>query len=143
MNICDETPCPPGESRIQFPDSCCPICRGELGYSLRKFSTVAFYIIIILSGTVFHPPGECTFSEWSDYGPCSLSCGGGRKVRRRRLISIDSGFDAVFCNGSLTEFKDCSQGPCPGIASYHTCKYCWGGWGFENKILRISYAERR
>ena len=114
MSKCFETPCPPGESRIQFPDSCCPVCRGELGYLVYVNSQVAFYNNFNLLGSNLDPPEECTFSEWRD-GPCSVSCGDGRKVRRRRLISVGSGSDAVFCDGLLTEFVDYSQGPCPGI----------------------------
>ena len=76
------------------------------------------------------PPGECTFSDWSDYGPCSVSCGNGRRVRRRRLISVDSGSDAVACNGLLTEFDDCSQGPCPGNIAITRVK---GRMGFKKE----------
>ena len=59
--------------------------------------------------------GGCEFTEWSSYGPCSVTCGeGGRKVKVRRLISVDSNVDVVNCTGRLTEFKPCDASPCEG-----------------------------
>ena len=68
--------------------------------------------------------GECTFTEWSDYGPCSVTCGGvGEKVRVRRLISVGDDADIVNCTGALNEVKPCTGGNCSskafcGVVSY-------------------------
>ena len=61
--------------------------------------------------------GECTFTEWSDFGPCSVTCGGvGEKVRVRRLISVGDDADFLNCTGALNEVENCTRGPCSSKA---------------------------
>ncbi|KAL4226408.1 hypothetical protein ACF0H5_014391 [Mactra antiquata] len=50
---------------------------------------------------------ECYISEWSEFDPCSVTCGNGIQSRFRDIIVGD-------CEGyHLTELKDCYSGPCP------------------------------
>lgn len=63
---------------------------------------------------VDEPPANCTFSEWSEYGRCSVTCGGGLKVRRRRFLGVDNGASRVNCSGNLIETMSCSENECPG-----------------------------
>ena len=61
--------------------------------------------------------GECTFTEWSDFGPCSVTCGGvGEKVRVRRLISVGDDADFLNCTGALNEIEPCTGGNCSSKA---------------------------
>ena len=43
--------------------------------------------------------GGCTFTDWVT-GPCSVTCGGGKRVKSRQLQTIQgTGVDIVHCNG--------------------------------------------
>ncbi|XP_038596661.1 LOW QUALITY PROTEIN: cartilage intermediate layer protein 2 [Tachyglossus aculeatus] len=59
----------------------------------------------------FKCPLEATWSEWGAWGPCSKSCGGGRRLRRR-TCSISNKKSA--CVGHPTEAQKCIQRPCSG-----------------------------
>ena len=56
-----------------------------------------------------------------------MTCGNGRKAKRRRLINFDSGGDAVACIGDLTELVSCPQGPCPPSTFYRNTYKGRGG----------------
>ena len=59
--------------------------------------------------------GDCTFTEWSEWGECSTSCSTGNRARARSFI-LNEGVDSVLCIGNLTETEECnSDVPCPGI----------------------------
>ena len=61
--------------------------------------------------------GECKFTEWSDFGPCSVTCGGvGEKVRVRQLISVGDDADFLNCTGALNEIEPCTGGNCSSKA---------------------------
>ena len=72
---------------------------------------------IILSSVGYRRHEVCGFSQWSEWGQCSVSCGGGKQACVRHPVDL-SRIQALslFCNGSLTEIKDCNQYPCPGNA---------------------------
>ncbi|XP_047136865.1 A disintegrin and metalloproteinase with thrombospondin motifs adt-1 isoform X1 [Hydra vulgaris] len=64
-------------------------------------------------------------SEWTDFGPCSKSCGGGISVRTRSCTNpspLNGGKD---CSESIQESKDCSTDPCPIDGNYGL----WNAWG--------------
>lgn len=67
--------------------------------------------ILILTGTGSSGPGD-EFSTWSEYTPCSRSCGKGFSARRREC-EIVNGF-VVDCVGEKIEVEECNLGPCPG-----------------------------
>lgn len=54
------------------------------------------------------PDPNCPVTQWSDWGPCSVSCGNGVRIRARQLL-ID-GPGAVECakHMSLNEQNACS-----------------------------------
>ncbi|XP_064634127.1 thrombospondin type-1 domain-containing protein 7B-like isoform X2 [Lineus longissimus] len=74
--------------------------------------------------------GDCELSPWSDFGPCSQSCGTnpGTRVRARKLANLDH-FDntSMACphikQSDLEQSILCGQGECP--------KFSWelGEWG--------------
>ena len=80
----------------------------------------------------FHMAGECclscsqpqttlvsraiaTLSEWSEWEPCSRSCGSGRRSRSRRCMHPDNSVRVVEvnCQGLLHEVEFCNTDPCP------------------------------
>ncbi|XP_074660397.1 thrombospondin type-1 domain-containing protein 7B-like [Tubulanus polymorphus] len=74
--------------------------------------------------------GDCVLSPWSDFGPCSQSCGDspGFMIRTRSLVNLDSRINAtVQCphikRTDLTERLECGVEPCP-VYSWQT-----GTWG--------------
>ena len=113
IDTCQNRTCKDGKKPVQYPGQCCLKCS-------KSHNICSFCLQFQL-----HPPlsagdnteGGCSFTEWSDFGPCSVTCDGvGEQVRVRRLDAIaGSGVDIVNCTGNLTEIKQCVAPPCPGI----------------------------
>ena len=78
-------------------------------------------------------PGECTYYDWSDYGPCTVTCGDGLRYRTRRLKSINTGGERVFCKDDLIQSKPCGD-PCsePGKYIAHKKKISRGWESIDN-----------
>uniref|UniRef100_A0A8C6T5X9 Cartilage intermediate layer protein 2 n=1 Tax=Neogobius melanostomus TaxID=47308 RepID=A0A8C6T5X9_9GOBI len=55
------------------------------------------------------PPAK--WSPWGLWGACSVSCGGGRRVRRRTCVKNSP---TVQCTGRPAEMQKCGKIPCPG-----------------------------
>ncbi|CAG5111539.1 Oidioi.mRNA.OKI2018_I69.chr2.g5840.t1.cds [Oikopleura dioica] len=51
------------------------------------------------------------FTEWSDYGPCSKTCGGGSETRTRDCINGVLG--EAGCDDDASESQSCNQQSCP------------------------------
>ncbi|XP_055997297.1 properdin-like isoform X2 [Ostrea edulis] len=58
-----------------------------------------------------HCPVDGVLSAWSVWTPCSVTCGGGSKVRSRACIGPQH--NGKNCTGSLYEMNNCSHTPCP------------------------------
>jgi hypothetical protein len=56
-----------------------------------------------------HCVEECQVSEWTDFGECSTSCGGGLMWRKRTLIKHGKHFACP----ALEEQRACQTDPCP------------------------------
>ena len=55
---------------------------------------------------------ECpTWSNWSNWKPCSATCSVGTTSRAR--LCLKDGNDPSECEGNNLETKDCESGPCP------------------------------
>eukprot|EP00929_Paragymnodinium_shiwhaense_P087745 TRINITY_DN4788_c0_g1_i2.p1 TRINITY_DN4788_c0_g1~~TRINITY_DN4788_c0_g1_i2.p1 ORF type:complete len:1557 (-),score=362.68 TRINITY_DN4788_c0_g1_i2:90-4760(-) len=63
----------------------------------------------------FTPPGRsnCVLSDWSTFGECSASCGGGLRSRHRYVVSEASN-GGKLCTGSLEDMETCSTQGCVG-----------------------------
>ena len=59
--------------------------------------------------------GSCSFTQWSDWGRCSVTCGSGTEARRRRIGGIAETVDFLNCTGQLTQFRPCDRLPCGGM----------------------------
>jgi hypothetical protein len=55
-------------------------------------------------------PVDCVVGKWSSYGKCTLSCGGGSKIRTRKLTPPQLG--GKLCP-SMTSSADCNTLACP------------------------------
>jgi len=64
-------------------------------------------------------PMDCSWNDWGDYSPCSDSCGGGKKERRRS--SNPALWGGVPCKGQQNETVACNMELCPV-----DCQ--WGDW---------------
>uniref|UniRef100_A0A668UWC0 Ig-like domain-containing protein n=1 Tax=Oreochromis aureus TaxID=47969 RepID=A0A668UWC0_OREAU len=69
------------------------------------------------------PPGRADYTKWSPWGrwgSCSVTCGGGRRIRRRTCARTSA---TVQCVGRPVEIQKCGKTPCPGMQS-HTAFSC-------------------
>ncbi|TRY60195.1 hypothetical protein DNTS_003804, partial [Danionella cerebrum] len=53
-----------------------------------------------------------SWSSWSDFSPCSRTCGGGITHRRRGCNNPRPAFGGSFCEGQDTEAELCNRQPC-------------------------------
>ena len=53
------------------------------------------------------------FTDWEEWTECSMTCGGGKRARRRRCQLLEDG-TSVNCFGVTLQIGDCFTGPCPG-----------------------------
>ena len=56
------------------------------------------------------PTEPATWSEWTDWGPCSTTCGWGLTERERQCSDTDT--DGA-CRGEATQTDACQIKPCP------------------------------
>jgi hypothetical protein len=57
-------------------------------------------------------PIDCVWGQWSAWGACSVTCGGGQKVATR-AIAIERDHGGVACTGETTKSDGCNPLPCP------------------------------
>ncbi|XP_010767368.1 SCO-spondin, partial [Notothenia coriiceps] len=55
---------------------------------------------------------SCTWSSWSSWALCSVSCGKGQRTRYRSLVPETEGAD---CQFEEVQHKSCDPGPCPPL----------------------------
>ena len=66
---------------------------------------------LILCSTIV----DCEWDEFSEWSPCSKTCGGGTQVRTR-VIAIQESNGGQQCEGTSRESRHCPvQTECPGI----------------------------
>lgn len=58
------------------------------------------------------------FSEWMEWGACSVSCGTGVQRRLRQCNKPFPANGGHHCIGSASEARSCQGKPCPGQLSY-------------------------
>lgn len=63
---------------------------------------------------------DCTWAEWRIWGPCSKTCGGGERSRRRIKYqpALGGGRD---CDDAYTQTERCNTQNCPGCTSNNDC----------------------
>ncbi|KAL1023044.1 hypothetical protein UPYG_G00035740 [Umbra pygmaea] len=55
-------------------------------------------------------PCQAKWTHWGPWASCSVSCGKGRRVRRRTCVKTS---ETVECVGRAGEIQKCGQNPCP------------------------------
>lgn len=61
-----------------------------------------------------------SWSCWSSWSKCSVTCGGGHYMRTRTCSNPPPAYGGDICLGLHTEEALCNTQPCPGI---HTCTH--------------------
>ena len=55
------------------------------------------------------------WTPWSEWGPCSQSCGNGFQKRMRSCTNPPPANNGKTCNGTVMETKTCNTRLCPGL----------------------------
>lgn len=64
------------------------------------------------------------WSEFSNWTPCEVTCGGGRRFRARLCDNPPPSCDGYTCSGHANETERCSDDRCPGkIEKNCICKH--------------------
>ncbi|XP_057298019.1 SCO-spondin-like isoform X2 [Hydractinia symbiolongicarpus] len=77
-------------------------------------------------------PVDGGFSDWSDFGGCSVTCGNGQQMRNRTCLNPKPAHGGKSCSGAFSETKSCNEKECPvngGFtewSSYGTCSESCG-----------------
>jgi len=73
-------------------------------------------------------PVDCVWNKWGSYGPCSKTCGPGRKTRKR-TVKTQKKYGGKDCNGAAEASTTCETKKCPvdGTVS------AWAAWSRCNK----------
>ena len=58
---------------------------------------------------------DCAWNDWSKWGSCDATCGGGARVRRRTVNSL-AAYGGTECTGYEEEIQACNNDCCPGKA---------------------------
>ena len=68
-------------------------------------------------------PCPCVWEEWSNWGQCSATCGGGVSTRNRGVEkeAVNGGEQ---CEGSTEEEEHCHQEPCRKLTSATIAWHC-------------------
>ncbi|XP_063781355.1 SCO-spondin-like [Pseudophryne corroboree] len=65
-----------------------------------------------MNGTFVCTDVQCpVYGPWADWGPCSVSCGGGHRWRSR--VCTERGPDGAACGTETHEVEECNDWPCP------------------------------
>lgn len=80
-------------------------------------------------------PVDCVYGEWSAWGACSASCGGGQTQRSRQINSRPENGGRT-CDGLLEEIKGCNSHLCSeDQAPEEIAQNCvweeWEEWGMR------------
>ena len=54
------------------------------------------------------------FTDWSEYGACSASCGGGIQKFTRSCTKPEPAHGGKECEGPTERTQECGKDPCPG-----------------------------
>lgn len=82
---------------------------------------------------------QCAWSQWDEWGECSVSCGSATQLRDRKLQVVDGSLppaDLFFtgphgseCSGVQTEIKSCPLEVCPNLCEPQNCAFGdWSDW---------------
>ena len=61
------------------------------------------------------PPVDGSYTAWSAYGPCSVTCGKGTMTRTRSCTNPPPSNGGKQCEGPANETSECDKDPCPTV----------------------------
>jgi Spondin-like TSP1 domain len=100
---------------------------------VTRLNGLDFFSQNISTIAVFYPAiKDCVMSEWSGYGTCSTTCGGGTQTQTRSVISQPQNGGAA-CPTELSQTRSCNTQPCPincavsDWSSFGACSATCGG----------------
>ncbi|XP_048259163.1 low-density lipoprotein receptor-related protein 1-like isoform X13 [Haliotis rufescens] len=79
--------------------------------STGSVRSITMLVLVVLCW-VSHVTGDGMWDQWSDFSPCSRTCGGGVQARTRGCIHKGSG-KGMGCVGPDHEYSSCDTDPCP------------------------------
>lgn len=111
-------------------EACSVTCGGKSSRS-RLVKTVALYSGKDCTGASSEErdcehaecPVDCSYSDWTAWQSCSISCGEGSQ-KRDRVVRIEPSHGGAPCTGDLEEAQSCTEKPCPVDCSFQE----WGDW---------------
>ena len=71
-----------------------------------------------------------SWSEWDDWGSCSVTCGGGNRTRLRTCTNPPPANGGLDCKGPSEETGNCNANPCPGKIVFLFSIWSW--WLLES-----------
>lgn len=80
-------------------------------YGLTSFPSVSDSINGLSADNIPETPVNCLMSEWSEWSPCSVTCGRGHKTRERHIL-IHPSHGGKRCPSKRTRTKPCRKGRC-------------------------------
>lgn len=90
-------------------------------------------------------PVDCSLSDWSTWGGCSVSCGGGTSTRSRSE-DVSPAFGGVAC-GAMTDQQTCNTHSCPidcqvsDFTGWTECSLsCGGGEQTRTRVVDVNVA---
>ncbi|KAK3095541.1 hypothetical protein FSP39_015906, partial [Pinctada imbricata] len=72
-----------------------------------------------------HCPIDGNWSSWAAWGSCTVTCGGGTKVRSRSCTNPSPQYGGASCSGSSSSSTSCNTHHCPIDGGWTS----WTGWG--------------
>ncbi|XP_008064182.1 SCO-spondin [Carlito syrichta] len=91
---------------------------------------------VICEDTECAVPG--TWTLWSPWSDCPVSCGGGNHVRARACMALAPGHGGPSCLGPNTQTQRCGWQPC--LSLLENCS--WGPWGPCSRSCGLGLASR-
>jgi hypothetical protein len=114
---------------------------------MNKLVIIGIVVILIIVVAIVvmmmqKKPVDCKMSDWTQWGACSKTCGGGTQTRTR-TVTTPAANGGVACP-ALTDTSNCNVQPCPV-----DCVGSWSNWGecdakcgtgMRNRIYSVSRA---
>ena len=98
-----------------LPASCvvfeCRVARsGQVVCSSQMMIDLCMSVIVMWNVAV-----NGNWGSWTEWGSCTLSCGGGTRVRSRGCDSPAPSRNGRYCVGSDRQIDYCNKDDCPGL----------------------------
>lgn len=69
-------------------------------------------------------PVDCKWSQWTEWTPCSMSCGPGGRINRTRSVSEKQANGGDLCLGPELQDAECNKNECPTDCKWQE----WAEW---------------